>query len=106
MEGGDTTEGTDDSAVWVWALLARDALDLDLDSRGHLKSMVRQIVRDEPGLWTYVLIRRAYETAVTRESAQRPARARQTTQQVRQVATYRSIRLPAIHRDSASPTNR
>ena len=55
-------DATDDPAVWVWALLDRDALDMDMDSRGHLKSMVRKTVRDETGLWTYVLIRGADET--------------------------------------------
>ena len=53
----------DNPAVWVWALLDRD--DVDMDSQSRLQSIVRKAVRDATGLWTYVLIRGADEPEAT-----------------------------------------
>ncbi len=57
-EGLDATE---DHALWVWALI--EDRNLDTDARWKLKSMAREVVRNETGgrLWAYVRIRDALE---------------------------------------------
>ena len=56
-------DATDDPAVWVWAVIEHD--DVDTDTLGRLKDLVRNVVREATGgLWAYVLIRGANETEV------------------------------------------
>ena len=58
-------DATDDPAVWVWAVVERD--DVDMDSLGLLKEMAREVVRQATGgLWAYVLVRGANEPLVAR----------------------------------------
>lgn len=59
-EGLDASE---EPAVWIWALIEPD--DLDADRMTHLKTMVRDVVRNAFGLWAYVLVRGVDETEVT-----------------------------------------
>ena len=56
-------DAADDPAVWVWALLDRE--DVDMDSQSHLESIVREAVCETTGLWTYVLVRGADEPGAT-----------------------------------------
>ena len=56
-------DATDDPAVWVWALVERD--DVDMDTLNQLKAIAREVVRDATGgLWAYVLVRGADEANV------------------------------------------
>ena len=56
-------DATDDPAVWVWALVERD--DVDMDALSRLKTMAREVVRDATGgLWAYVLVRGADEPEI------------------------------------------
>ncbi len=55
-------DATDDPAVWVWAVIEHQ--DVDAKTLARLKSMVRDLVRDKTGgLWAYVRIRGAWESA-------------------------------------------
>ena len=51
----ENVDSMDEPAVWVWALLDCDEVDVDASFR--LKSIVRQVVEDATGLWAYVGIR-------------------------------------------------